>query len=269
MKVFLSWSGPRSKAVAEFLNDWLRCVLQACKPWISSRDIDRGALWFSEISGQLSDTGIGIVCLTSDNKSKPWILFEAGALAKGLSHARVCTLLIDLKPSDIEDPLAQFNHTFPERESMWGLVRTLNGSLQTQSIDERVLINVFATYWPQFESEFKKIVQSVAPEEEPKKRTDQSLLAEILDNTRGLNIRVRQLEARIEETTATANRNISERMMSTMAQRAMMTEYDRERAEALSNAVKREQNADGRDRLRKLREQLLKASESGSAKDEA
>ena len=106
MKVFLSWSGPRSKAVAELLNDWLRCVLQACKPWISSRDIDRGALWFSEISGQLSDTGIGIVCLTSDNKSKPWILFEAGALAKGLSHVRVCTLLIDLKPSDIEDSLA-------------------------------------------------------------------------------------------------------------------------------------------------------------------
>lgn len=269
MKVFLSWSGPRSKAVAELLNDWLRCVLQACKPWISSRDIDRGALWFSEISGQLSDTGIGIVCLTSDNKSKPWILFEAGALAKGLSHSRVCTLLIDLKPSDIEDPLAQFNHTFPEKESMWGLVRTLNGSLQTHSIDERVLVNVFATYWPQFEAEFKKIVKSVAPEEEPKKRTEQSLLAEILDNTRGLNIRVRQLEARIEDATTLANRNMSERIANTMAHRAIMNDYELERAEVLSKAVTKEQTVDGRERLRRLREQMMRAKESGSPKDEA
>jgi hypothetical protein len=269
VKVFLSWSGPRSKAVAELLNDWLRCVLQACKPWISSRDIDRGALWFTEISGQLSDTGIGIVCLTADNKNKPWILFEAGALAKGLSHARVCTLLIDLKPSEIEDPLAQFNHTFPERESMWGLVRTLNGSLQNQSIDERVLVNVFATYWPQFESEFKKIVKTVALEEEPKKRTEQSLLGEILDNTRGLNSRVRQLEARIEDAAAIATRSMHERVMSNIAQHAILSDYEKERADVFSKIVSKERAVDGRERLRRLREQLAGVDRPDSGSKEA
>lgn len=44
MQVFISWSGDQSKAVAELLNDWIPCVTQAVKPWISSADLDkRGA----------------------------------------------------------------------------------------------------------------------------------------------------------------------------------------------------------------------------------
>ena len=196
MKVFLSWSGTRSKQVAELLSDWLRCVIQAVRPWISSRDLDRGALWFSEISGQLNETGIGIVCLTSDNKNKPWILFEAGALAKGLTTNRVCTLLIDLQPTDIEDPLAQFNHTVPNKESIWSLVRTLNNLLQTNALDDRILLNVFETYWPQFETSFKDILDRT-PQLPAKPRTEESLLAEILSNTRGLASKVRSIEARL------------------------------------------------------------------------
>ncbi len=46
MKIFVSWSGKRSKAVAELMSDWLKCVIQASQPWISTRDIDRGAIWF-------------------------------------------------------------------------------------------------------------------------------------------------------------------------------------------------------------------------------
>ncbi|HHM2111315.1 TPA: toll-Interleukin receptor, partial [Klebsiella pneumoniae] len=61
MKVFISWSGQRSKAVAELFNDWLKCVIQASQPWISTRDIDRGAIWFSEINDKLKDVSVGIV----------------------------------------------------------------------------------------------------------------------------------------------------------------------------------------------------------------
>ncbi|HHQ6082069.1 TPA: TIR domain-containing protein, partial [Enterobacter hormaechei subsp. steigerwaltii] len=111
MKVFISWSGQRSKVVAEIFSDWLKCVIQASQPWISTRDIDRGAIWFSEINDKLKDVSVGVVCLTQENKNKPWILFETGALAKGLTTNRVCTFLIDLNPEDLQDPLAQFNHT--------------------------------------------------------------------------------------------------------------------------------------------------------------
>ncbi|MGL6401348.1 toll/interleukin-1 receptor domain-containing protein [Aeromonas hydrophila] len=134
MKVFLSWSGERSRLVATLLDEWLRCVLQAIRPWISTKDIDRGALWFNEIQDQLQDTTTGIICLTQENKERPWILFEAGALAKGLSTSRVCTLLVDLKPSDIKDPLAQLNHTLPDR-------RTCLNSFELSTTDWRI------THW--------------------------------------------------------------------------------------------------------------------------
>lgn len=196
MKVFISWSGARSKAVAELLNDWIKCVIQATRPWISTRDIDRGALWFSEISDQLKDTSVGIVCLTLENKDKPWILFEAGALAKGLSCNRVCTFLIDLKPADLEDPLAQFNHTLPAKDSMWGLVRTLNGSLGSGALDERVLEQVFSTYWEQFDKGFKELLKTHPPSEKTEPRSEKNLLAEILENSRFLNTRIRKLEMR-------------------------------------------------------------------------
>lgn len=194
MKVFVSWSGQRSKAVAELLSDWIKCVLQASQPWISTRDIDKGAIWFSEISDQLRETAAGIVCLTQENKNKPWILFETGALAKGLSTNRVCTFLIDLSPSDIEDPLAQFNHTTPERSSMWGLISSLNSCLDTARLDERILKQVFDTYWPKFEDSFKQVIISTPDEVDVAPRSGDSILAEILSNTRMLAGRVRELE---------------------------------------------------------------------------
>lgn len=196
MKVFVSWSGARSRAVAELISDWIKCVLQASQPWISTRDIDKGAIWFSEISDQLKDTAAGIVCLTQENKNKPWILFETGALAKGLSTNRVCTFLVDLASSDIEDPLAQFNHTFPEKSSMWGLTCSLNSCLDANRLDERILKQVFDTYWPQFKAGFEKAINETPQEGNVEPRSEESILAEILANTRTLNSRVRELETR-------------------------------------------------------------------------
>lgn len=197
MKVFVSWSGRRSRVVAEMLSEWIKCVLQASQPWISTQHIDKGAIWFSEISDQLRDTAAGIVCLTQENKNKPWILFETGALAKGLSANRVCTFLVDLTPTDIEDPLAQFNHTTPERTSVWRLVNTLNSCLESGRLDERVLKQVFDTYWPKFESDFASALEATPQEATAAPRSEDSILAEILANTRSLSGRVRDLENRV------------------------------------------------------------------------
>ncbi|MEB2621450.1 hypothetical protein [Pseudomonas sp. YuFO8] len=205
MKVFVSWSGQRSKAVAELISDWIKCVLQASQPWISTRDIDKGAIWFSEISDQLKDTAAGIVCLTQENQNKPWILFETGALAKGLSTNRVCTFLIDLQPSDIQDPLAQFNHTVPERSSMWSLISSLNSCMEINKLDERILKQVFETYWPQFVEGFALALESNPQLVDVVPRSEESILAEILSNTRSLSSRVRDLEFRTSLTADAGN----------------------------------------------------------------
>lgn len=194
MKVFLSWSGERSKAVAELLDEWIQCVIQAIDPWMSSKDIDRGSLWFSEITDQLQNTSIGIICLTQDNKNKPWILFEAGALAKGLNSSRVCTFLIDLEPTDVGNPLAQFNHTNAQEQSMWALVLTLNKSLKERALKEKVLEEVFATYWPKFEAKFKEIISNTPSTAVEEQRSENDILIEILSATRTLDKRIRLIE---------------------------------------------------------------------------
>ena len=41
--VFISWSGARSKLIADTLYEWLPMVVQSVKPWMSSHSIDKGS----------------------------------------------------------------------------------------------------------------------------------------------------------------------------------------------------------------------------------
>lgn len=196
MSVFISWSGERSKAIAELLDDWLQCVLQTIDPWISTQDISKGTLWNNEINNQLKGINTGIICLTRENKNSPWILFETGALAKGISSNRVCTFLIDLQPQDISDPLAQFNHTFPTKDDMFKLLITLNDGLE-KPLREKILKGVFETYWGQFEQKFSKILQQTQEQaSEIPETSDKDILTEILSSVRNVEKRVRFLESR-------------------------------------------------------------------------
>ena len=196
MKVFISWSGERSRRVAELLHTWIECVIQAVEPWVSSSDIDRGALWFTQIIDELATTTHGIICLTRDNKEKPWILFEAGALAKGLNSSRIYTLLIDLNPEDIRDPLAQFNHTRPTEGDMFKLVSSINKSLEARGLKESIVLNAFKTYWPQFQKSFEKIISETEESTVPKvERSQEDILSEILNSVRGIDKRVRVIES--------------------------------------------------------------------------
>ena len=81
--VFISWSGSRSKHVATVLSTWLPAILQSAKPWLS-QNIDKGARPLEEISKALDSIQIGISCLTPENLTASWILYEGGALSKGI-----------------------------------------------------------------------------------------------------------------------------------------------------------------------------------------
>lgn len=195
MKVFISWSGTRSHEVAKILNTWIKCTIQAVQPWLSSKDIDRGSLWFTQISEQLAQTSIGIVCLTQENKNNAWILFESGALAKGLSSNRVCTLLIDLEPTDIKDPLAQFNHSKTDKIGMYQLLHTINLSLGENKLPDPILESVFETYWPDFESKLANVMGSTPEPPVEEKRDDNDIMKEILNTVRSLDKRLVGVES--------------------------------------------------------------------------
>jgi hypothetical protein len=106
--------------------------------------------------------------------------------------------LIDLEPRDIEDPLAQFNHTLPTRESIHALVKTLNNALGATGLDMRVLDQVFETYWQQFSDRFSAILEETISTEPTKPRPKEDMLGEILENTRLMSSRIRRLEAELD-----------------------------------------------------------------------
>ncbi len=121
-------------------------------------------------------------------------MFEAGALAKGLSTSRICTLLIDLETTDVGNPLAQFNHTKLNKEGIYELIRTLNSALNEKSLSEKVLEQVFNTYWPQFEQGLQDTLAKEPVSDNASSRTNESMVAEILQTVRSLDKRTRKLD---------------------------------------------------------------------------
>ena len=90
MDVFISWSGQRSRAVAEALKKYLPMIVNDLNPWLSSTDIDKGSRSSEEIAVALTNAKAGIICLTPNNLKEPWILFEAGAIAKTVREKPLC-----------------------------------------------------------------------------------------------------------------------------------------------------------------------------------
>ena len=116
MKIFISWSGNKSKMIAESLREWLPNIIQSLDPWMSSEDIDKGSRWYVDVISVLEKSHFGIICLTSDNIKSSWIHFEAGALSKALNKSLVCPYLFEIDHSMIEGPLVQFQGTLSTKE---------------------------------------------------------------------------------------------------------------------------------------------------------
>ncbi len=123
---------PVSRQLGLALRDWLPEVIQSIEPWMSSEDIDKGQRWAAEVGAKLGELGEGVLCTTGENMSEPWLNFEAGALAKSLDDSRVRPLLLEVQPSDITDPLAQFQATVAnDHDDMLKFISSLNESSAT------------------------------------------------------------------------------------------------------------------------------------------
>lgn len=184
-KVFISWSGERSQKIGKILSDWLPSVLQTVKPYFSPDDIEKGTKWSSEISKALSDSSVGIICLTRENLDKPWILFEAGALSNHFGDSNVCTALFDVEPSDIKPPLSTFQSTGFAEADFKRLLHTINNAASEDRLSDRVLDQVFAKWWPDLESGVRAVL-GIPMTNAPSIRTERELLEETLDLVRSM-----------------------------------------------------------------------------------
>ena len=189
MKVFISWSGELSRQVAELFGSWISKVLQGVIPWTSNDDIEKGSIWFGELSNQLAEIDIGIVFLTRENMLAPWILFEAGALSKGVTSKRVCPILIDFEHGELRPPLSQFQFAKPIRDDMLRLIRMIHAQgvqKKTVNLRESDLEVTFDTWWNQFEEPFAKIASSGNHKQKSIRRSQEDMTYEILEITRSI-----------------------------------------------------------------------------------
>jgi hypothetical protein len=53
-KIFISWSGERSRQVGLVFRKWLPTVINYLKPWVSDVDLPKGAEWSQQCQRRLN-----------------------------------------------------------------------------------------------------------------------------------------------------------------------------------------------------------------------
>jgi hypothetical protein len=173
MKVFISWSGERSKLVALALNELLPAILQPVECWMSEESLQKGKPWFDQLRKELDQILFGVFCVTGENQDSWWMQWEAGFLSSSteLGDRRVAPFAIGLAKGEITGPLSIYQATEPTREDVLRLVKDINSSLPDgRSISERSLTATFTHVWPTLEKRLQEAIdlqidssESVAP----------------------------------------------------------------------------------------------------------
>jgi TIR domain len=157
MKIFVCWSGDRSYKLAGFLKTWLETVVNGLHVFVSS-DIEKGRRWSEDIKKALSESRAGLVCLAWESCHSAWINYESGALANAVDSQdvrpgapnisatanRLYPYLLDIEPSDLPEPLQQFQVTRSSKEETKAMVKSL-AKLQE---DDGSWIDRFQENWP-------------------------------------------------------------------------------------------------------------------------
>lgn len=189
MKIFISWSGERSQALAQALRDWLPMVLHYAEPWLSKSDIEAGERWATEVAKELETTKFGIICVSRENIGSAWLLFEAGALAKSMQEARVIPLLLDIEFKDIAGPLAQFQAKKVEKLGLEGVTKSINQNADGKLPEVRLAAQ-FEALWPVLEAKVLAIPK--ASTQAKHNRPQSEVLEELVTSIRGLDLRFRE-----------------------------------------------------------------------------
>jgi hypothetical protein len=113
---------------------------------MSQQSLEPGVRWSEKLAEQLMETDFGIICVTKDNASSPWLNFEAGSLAKQIERSRVVPYLIDLSTEDLKGPLSQFQSVYSNQSGTQRLFSSIREAIEqpTQSVFDIRFTNAWA-----------------------------------------------------------------------------------------------------------------------------
>lgn len=159
MKLFLSWSGERSKEFAKAARIWMETIFdEEIEYFMSDDDVQPGQRWVRELSNSLDETDLGILFLTSENLSSQWIAFEAGWMARRLAEGTVFPLLLDIDPEKVSGPLSEFQCKRADLKGMQDIAKAINNKL-TKLIKPAILERRVRGGMQDFEAQLNPIIQ--------------------------------------------------------------------------------------------------------------
>lgn len=109
-------------------------------------------------ANELEGTRSGIVCVVPDNLTEPWLMFEAGALSRSVTTARVHPLLVIVERHELPGPLAQLYATRFSIDDMRKLIHALNSEAAGATLPTAVVDRSFNVCWPNLENRFKLLL---------------------------------------------------------------------------------------------------------------
>lgn len=163
--------------------------LTQCGTLVSEADIEAGERWGEVVAKELADSNFGIICVTRENVNSPWVLFEAGALAKTMQGSKVIPLLLDLEIRDITGPLAQFQAKKVEKAGVNEVINSINQTANNV-VPEARAHELFEALWPKLDKEVKTIPKQPATEKHA--RPQHEILEELVVGVRSLDSRLRE-----------------------------------------------------------------------------
>lgn len=160
--VFLSFSGPTGKVIAEALKDWLPLVFDSILPYVAS-EMQSGTKWTSDVHEHLDKAILGISCVTRDSQEAPWLMFEAGYIAgrhgqAGKNHQMgLLPYVVGMESEEVRGPFSSLFHiTIADRSGTLSLIKTIN-THRSKPMGDRILEGRFDSSWEKLESDLKQI----------------------------------------------------------------------------------------------------------------
>jgi hypothetical protein len=211
MKVFISWSGNKSREVAGIIKWWLGKVHPAVRPWLSTSEIQAGDRWAAEIEMGLEGAVFGIICITPQNINSRWINYEAGAISRQVDgvKTKVAAMLIDYSsPTELDMPLSQFNAVLPTNSGFEDLALSINSALEDRDRrDVGDLIYLNGILWEELSRQLDAI-NVIEPDMTPRKRADSELLEELLIRVRGIDAYINKIVSEAKQKSQTYSDNL-------------------------------------------------------------
>ena len=187
MQIFISWSGEKSRRIGEAIRHWLPDVIQSVRPYFTPDDVAKGQRWAADIAENLHNSQFGLFCLTAENLTAPWLLFEAGAVSKDSRNGKVCPLLFGVEAAQLAGPLLQFQATPYSREEVYKFMKAVNDATSIP-LNDIQLERAFDRCWDELDEKIQLILSAVVNDKTPPPRTLEDMVEETLGIVRTMSL---------------------------------------------------------------------------------